>query len=76
VTLSQDRTIEWGAREWISLVGVCVVVVGAITAFAAASQAEDAKTSQRINALEARVSDLKQDLYEIKADVKELVRRR
>ena len=76
MTLTQDRTIEWGAREWISLVGLCVVVVGGMAAFAANSQSEAAKASQRINALEARVSDIKSDVYEIKADVKELVRRR
>ena len=76
MTISDDREINWGAREWISLVGVCVVVVGGMAAFAANSQSESTKASQRITALEARVNDLKQDLYEIKADVKELVRRR
>jgi len=68
--------VRLSTRDYIAITGIVVAIIGSIVAFAIKQEAERARTDEKVRAVETRIVDLKEQVTEIRRDVKSLIENR
>ncbi len=69
----EPHEVRLSPRDYIAIVGIVVAIIGSLVSFAFKQEAERARSDEKIRALEARIVDLKEQVTQIRLDVRAIV---